>query len=73
MSKVSEEVAKISENIARIRRKRGISQETLAKKVDKSKQSIYLLEKGEIQRPNVETIQKIAEALEVSITELLKK
>ena len=73
MSKVSEEVAKISENIARIRRKRGISQETLAKKVDKSKQSIYLLENGEIQRPNVETIQKIAEVLEVSITELLKK
>lgn len=73
MSKVSEEVAKLSENIAKIRRKKGISQETLAKKVNKSKQSIYLLEKGEIQKPNVETIHKIADALGVPITELLKK
>lgn len=63
----------IVENIVRLRNKKGISQEKLAARINKSKQSIYLLENGKIQNPGIETLQKIADVLEVPITELLKK
>lgn len=63
----------IGKNLIGLRNKKGISQEKLAAKVDKSKNSIYLLEKGQIKDPGILTLQKIADVLEVPITELLKK
>lgn len=64
---------KSRKNMARIRKLKGISQDKLAHKVNKSRVTIYTIEGGRMKNPTIETIQRIAEALGVTVTELLKK
>lgn len=62
----------ISKNIKKLRKAKGLSQDRLSKLADIAHPTIIKIESGGIQSPTVETAQKIAYALGVSIDELMK-
>lgn len=61
----------IAKNIKKIRKEKGISQDRLSKLADLSLNTIVNIESGNNPNPTIETLQKIANALNVSIDELL--
>jgi len=65
-------ILKIGRNIKRIRQEKGISQDRLSKRADLALNTIVNIESGESPNPTIETLQKIANALEVSIEKLIK-
>ncbi len=62
----------IGKNIKRFRQDRGLSQGKLSKLADLSLNTIVKIELDESPNPTIETIQRIAKALEVSVDDLLK-
>ena len=60
----------VGENTARIRREKGLTQETLAEKSGLSQQYISGLENG-LRNPTIVTLFKLSSALGVSHVELL--
>ena len=62
----------LSENIKKHRVKLGLTQEGLARKADIPYNSLIKLESGAIKDPRVGTLKKIAEALGISIDELIR-
>jgi len=64
---------KIGKNIKRLRQAKDLSQDRLSKAAGVSYNSIIKLETGGIINPTIETLQKIAGALNVSVDDLLKK
>lgn len=62
----------ISKNIRKLREQKGISQDRLSKLADISLNTIAKLELDETQNPTIETLQKIAKALEVGVEDLIK-
>ncbi len=64
---------KIGENIRKLRQQKKMSQDRLSKEADLALNTIVKIETGENSNPTLETLQKIAKALNVSIDELLKK
>ncbi|HPM08739.1 MAG: helix-turn-helix transcriptional regulator [Candidatus Neomarinimicrobiota bacterium] len=62
----------ISKNIRRIRQKKRISQDRLSKKADLAFHTIAKIESGATPDPRVETVKKIADALGVSIYDLMR-
>ena len=65
--------SKIADNIKKYRNKLGISQDKLSKLADLSLNTVVKIELDESPNPTIETIQRIAKALEVSVDDLLKK
>ena len=63
---------KIGKNIKKLRQAKDLSQDRLSKLADVSYNSIIKLETGGIQNPTIETLQKIAKALDVSVDNLIK-
>ena len=63
---------KIGKNIKKLRQAKELSQDRLSKLADVSYNSIIKLETGGITNPTIETLQKIAKALGVSIDDLIK-
>ncbi len=63
---------KVSENIRKLRQKKGMSQDRLSKEADLALNTIVKIETGENPNPTVETLEKIAKALGVSIADLFK-
>ena len=63
---------KIGKNIKKLRQTKELSQDRLSKLADVSYNSIIKLETGGITNPTIETLQKIAKALNVSVDDLLK-
>ncbi len=63
----------IGRNIKKLRNEMGISQDKLSKLADISLNTVVKLELGESPNPTLETIQKISNALSISIDELVKK
>jgi len=63
---------KISKNMKKLRQAKDLSQDRLSKLADVSYNSIIKLETGGITNPTIETLQKIAKALNVSVDELIK-
>lgn len=61
-----------SNKVKKLREKLGLSQERLARLADVSTNTIINIESGKQQNPTIETIKKIANALGVSIEELVK-
>lgn len=59
-----------SENLKTLRTKKGYTQENLAIKINVVRQTVSKWEKG-LSVPDADTLQKIAEVLEVSVSELL--
>ena len=62
---------KFGKRLRYLRRDRDITQEQLAELIDRSVSFISLLEKGE-SSPSLETIAKLAKALDVEVAELFK-
>ena len=60
----------LQENIKNFRRERGLTQEELAIRVNVVRQTVSKWEKG-VSVPDAELLQKIAEVLEVSVSQLL--
>ena len=56
-----------------LREKRGWSQNHLAKETGIPQPTIWHLERGEIERPNVEYLRLLADAFEVSIDSLVRE
>ncbi|MFA4888741.1 MAG: helix-turn-helix transcriptional regulator [Candidatus Omnitrophota bacterium] len=61
----------LAENIKRYRTKLGLTQEALARKADISYNTIIKLESKGIVDPRMETLKKLAGALEISIDKLV--
>ena len=62
----------VSENIRKLRQKKGISQDRLSKDADIALNTVVKIETGENPNPTVETLEKIAKALGVATGELFK-
>lgn len=61
----------LSKNLKRLREKKGLSQDRLAKLADVANNTIIKMEQGENLNPTLDTLKKIAKALEVSVDELI--
>ena len=61
----------LAENIRKLRIKKGLSQEKLARLADISNNTLIKIEIGMAKEPTITTVTKIANALEVSIDELV--
>jgi transcriptional regulator with XRE-family HTH domain len=62
----------VSENIRKLRQKKGISQDRLSKEADIALNTVVKIETGENPNPTVETLEKIAKALGVSMSDLFR-
>ncbi len=62
----------ISENIKKMRTKLSLTQDDLAKKADIKYTTLMKVESGTVNKPSVQTMDKIARALGVSIEDLIK-
>ena len=63
----------IGKNIKKFRLDKKLSQDKLSKLADLSLNTVVKIELDESPNPTIETIQRIAKALEVSVDDLLKK
>ncbi len=63
----------IGKNIKKFRQEKELSQDKLSKLADLSLNTVVKIELDESPNPTIETIQKIAKALTVSVDDLLKK
>jgi len=62
----------LAKNLKKLREKNGLSQDRLAKLADVANNTIIKIEQGENKNPTLDTLKKIAKALEISIDELIK-
>ena len=65
-------MSNISKNLRRMREAKGLSQEKLARLADVANNTIIRIEGGKNQNPTLDTLKKIAKALEVSVNELIQ-
>jgi transcriptional regulator with XRE-family HTH domain len=61
----------LSENIKKFRRKKGLSQDKLAKLADVTHTTLVKIESGANDNPTIKTLIKIADALGVSLDKLV--
>ena len=59
-------------NLVKIRKGKGLTQESLARKADISFHTLVKIESGGIKNPRIETVIKLAKALGVSIDKLIE-
>jgi transcriptional regulator with XRE-family HTH domain len=62
----------IASNLKKIRTKQGYTLEKLARLADLSLNTVVKVESGANQNPTIETLTKIAKALEVGVDDLIK-
>ncbi|PJE75538.1 DNA-binding protein [Candidatus Uhrbacteria bacterium CG10_big_fil_rev_8_21_14_0_10_48_11] len=62
----------LSKNLKRLRKKKGLSQDRLAKLADVANNTIIKIEQGENINPRLDTLTKITKVLEANIDGLLK-
>ncbi len=61
----------LSKNLKKLREKKGLSQDRLAKLADIANNTIIKIEQGENMNPRLDTLKKIAKALEVKVDDLI--
>jgi len=61
----------LSENIKKSRKEKGLSQDKLAKLADVTLTTLVKIESGVNDNPTIRTLKKIADALDVSIDEIV--
>jgi transcriptional regulator with XRE-family HTH domain len=61
----------LAQNIRKLRKKKGLSQEKLARLADISTATLVKIEAGVAKEPTITTVIKIADALDISIDELI--
>lgn len=69
---MSKELPTIAKNIRKYRQQAGLSQDKLSKLANVSHTTIVKIEAGVIKSPTIDTVQRISEALKVSVDELIK-
>ena len=69
---MSKQESKIGKNIRKYRKKIGISQDVLSKRANLAFHTIAKIETGSTPDPRIETVKKIADALGVTIDNLIK-
>ncbi len=62
----------LGQNLKKLRDKKGLSQDRLAKLADVANNTIIKIEQGENENPTLETLRKIAKALEISVDKLIE-
>jgi transcriptional regulator with XRE-family HTH domain len=62
----------IASNLKKIRTKQGYTLEKLARLADLSLNTVVKVESGANQNPTIETLTKIAKALEVGVDDLIR-
>lgn len=62
----------LANNLKKLREKKGLSQDRLAKLANVANDTIIKIEQGENINPTLETLKKVAKALDVSVDELIK-
>jgi len=60
-------------NLAKIRKQKGWSQEKLAQEAGISYNTLIKIERNGIENPKIETVIKLANALKISVDELLSR
>jgi transcriptional regulator with XRE-family HTH domain len=65
-------MANIADNIRKSRKKKGVSQDKLAREAGVAYNTVVKIESGENKNPTIETLRSIAKALGVSVDELIK-
>jgi len=68
----SNKTSSIAQNIKNIRKKQGLSQDKLSKLAEVAYNTIVKIESGENSNPTIETLRKIAIALNVGVNDLIK-
>lgn len=63
----------IGNNLRKIRKKKGLSQEKLARLADISLNTLTKIESGFAKKPTIQTVVKLSKALEVKIEDLVKE
>ncbi|MBA3733494.1 helix-turn-helix transcriptional regulator [Patescibacteria group bacterium] len=63
----------LANNIKKLREAKGFSQEKLARFADVANNTLIKMESGENQNPTLDTLKKVAKALEVSVDDLISK
>lgn len=63
----------IAQNIKNFRKKQGLSQDKLSKLAEVAYNTIVKIESGENSNPTIETLRRIAKALDIKIEDLLKE
>lgn len=61
----------LAKNVKRLREANGLSQERLARLADVANNTLIKMETGENKNPTLETLVRVAKALDVSINELV--
>ncbi|HPM08448.1 MAG TPA: helix-turn-helix transcriptional regulator [Candidatus Pacearchaeota archaeon] len=61
----------LAKNVKRLREAKGLSQERLARLADVANNTLIKMETGENKNPTLETLKKVAKALEVSVDDLI--
>ncbi len=61
----------LTKKVKQLREKLGLSQEKLARLADVSNNTIINIEAGKQNNPTIDTLQKVAKALGVSVEELI--
>ena len=69
---MSKEKSTIGRNIRKYRNKLGISQDVLSKRANLAFRTIAKIEAGSTPDPRIETVKKIADALGVTLDDLMK-
>ncbi len=64
--------SKIGKNLKKIRQEKSISQDRLSKLADLSLNTVVTVESGANPNPTIETLTKIASALDVRVDDLIK-
>jgi len=67
------DLSPLARNLRRLREERGLSQDRLSKLADVSHNTVIKIETGAIQSPTVDTAQKIARALGVTLDQLTRE
>jgi len=62
----------ITKTLRKLREAKGLSQEKLARLADVANNTIIKIEAGKNQNPTLDTLKKIAKALDVSVDDLIK-
>jgi len=69
---MAKEKTVIADNIKKYRNKLGISQDVLSKRANLAFHTIAKIEAGSTPNPTIDTVKKIADALGVSLDDLMK-
>ena len=62
----------LANNIRKLREAKELSQEKLARLADVANNTLIKMESGENQNPTLDTLKKVAKALDVSVDDLIK-